>query len=289
MGPCERNFPGPLNVYIVIAKKRGIVMPNTEMIEERLRFLEIDQDVIEELRNAKQLIEPELDRMLEEFYAHLLDEPQVKRVFADDKSMERARAAQKDHWLQTLFDGKFKSAYFDKAQRIGRSHARVGLTPNWYIGGYAKMLVQFVQHVAVVAPKKGRDASPIIEALCKAVLLDLDLVIHCYLEAKDESMLGILARATKFTTDIEQLNTELGFVTAQVKESTEAITKDAKENEEHANQLASLCIHVDALTDKVKQIDERINKLKISDRLYVPKGSDQTGTFAKLKALILGE
>ena len=45
-------------------------MPNTEMIEERLRFLEIDQNVIEELQNARTFLEPELDRMLEKFYAH---------------------------------------------------------------------------------------------------------------------------------------------------------------------------------------------------------------------------
>lgn len=264
-------------------------MPHTEMIEERLRFLEIDQDVIEELRNARQLIEPELDRMLGEFYSHILNEPQVKRVFADDESIERARAAQKEHWLQTLFDGKFKSAYFDRAERIGRAHARVGLTPNWYIGGYSKMLVQFVQHISAAAAKEGRDPGPIIEAMCKAVLLDLDLVIHCYLEAKDESMLEILARVTKFTADMEQLNTELGSVTAQVIESTEAISRDAKENEEHANQLARLHIQVDALKDKVKQVDERISQLKTGDRLYLHKGGDQAGTFAKLKALILGE
>jgi len=264
-------------------------MPNTEMIEERLRFLEIDQEVIEELRNAKQLLKPELDRMLGEFYSHLLDEPQVKRVFADEESTKRARAAQKDHWLQTLFDGKFKSAYFDKAERIGRAHARVGLTPNWYIGGYSKMLVQFVQHISVSAAKEGLDASPIIGALCKAVLLDLDLVIHCYLEAKDESMLEILARATKFTADMGQLNTELGFMTAQVMESTEAISRHAEEKQEYASELANLNTQVGALTDKVKQIDERISQLKTGDRLYFHKGGEQTGTFAKLKALILGE
>ncbi|MDH3491458.1 MAG: protoglobin domain-containing protein [Gammaproteobacteria bacterium] len=264
-------------------------MPNTAIIEERLRFLEIDQEVIEELGNAKRLLEPEMDRMLEEFYSHILDEPQVKAIFADDKVIERAREAQKKHWLQTLFDGKFKSAYFDKAERIGRAHARVGLTPNWYIGGYSKMLAQFVQHISVAAAREGRDASPIIGALCKAVLLDLDLVIHCYLEAKDESMLEILARATKFTSDMDQLNTELSVMTAQVKESTEDMSKNANDNDRHASQLASLRIHVDALTDKAKQIDERISQLKTGDRLYLHKGSDQTGTFAKLKALILGE
>ena len=264
-------------------------MPKTEMIEERLRFLKIDQDVIEELRNAKRLLEPELDRMLENFYSHILDEPQVMAVFADDKAIERARAAQKNHWLQTLFGGKFKSTYFDKAERIGRAHARVGLTPNSYIGGYCMMLVQFIQYISVAAPKEGHDASPMIQAICKVVLLDLDLVIHCYLEAKDESMLEILRRATTFTTDMEKLNSELNLATAQVKASTKAMSEDATEKDQHASQLASLVVQVDALADKVKQIDERVGELKTGDRLYVPVGSDQTGTFAKLKALILGE
>jgi methyl-accepting chemotaxis protein len=264
-------------------------MPNTEMIEERLRFLEIDQEVIEELRNARQLLEPELDRMLDEFYSHLLDEPLVKAVFADDRSVERARQAQKNHWLKTLFGGEFKSTYFDKAERIGRSHARVGLTPNWYIGGYSKMLTQFIQHISVVAAKEGRNASPIIEALCKAVLLDLDLVIQCYLETKDKSMLEILSRATTFTADMEQLNAELSLAMAQVKVSAKALSKDAAESDQNTTQLASLFDQVDALEDKVKQVDERISNLKTGDRLYVHEGSDQTGTFAKLKALLLGE
>ena len=102
-------------------------------------------------------------------------------------------------------------------------------------------------------------------------------------------MLEILARATKFTSDMDQLNTELSFMTARVKESTEAMSKNANDIDRHASQLASLCIHVDALTDKAKQIDERISQLKTGDRLYVHKGSDQTGTFAKLKTLILRE
>ena len=264
-------------------------MPHIEMIEERLRFLEIDQDVTKELRNVRQILEPEMDRMLDEFYSHILDEPQVKAVFADDKAVERARQAQKNHWLKTLFGGKFEGAYFDQAERIGRAHARVGLTPNWYIGGYCNMLVKFIRHILAVAPKDGRDVSPTIEALSKAVLLDLDLVMHCYLEAKDRLMLDLLMRATRFTDELAEMNSELGIAAAQVKVSTEALSKDATENDRQAGQLAALLAKTDAVADKVKQIDERISKLKLDDRLYLHRGSEETGTFAKLKALVLGK
>jgi len=259
------------------------------MIEERLRFLEIDREVIGELLNARQYLEPELDRMLEQFYSHILNEPQVKAVFADDQSVERAKEAQKDHWLKTLLGGKFDSAYVDRAERIGQAHARVGLTPNWYIGGYCQMLVQFTEHISAVAQKKDVDASPIIAAICKAVLLDLDLVIHSYLEAKDRVMLDLLIRATKFTDDLTAMSGELNAASAQIKVAAGALSSGATENEAHAGQLAELLAQTDALTDKVKQIDERVSELKIKDRLYLQQGSEHTGTFSKLKALILGE
>lgn len=263
-------------------------MPHTEIINERLRFLEIDQDVIEELHNARQIVEPEIDGMLEHFYAHILDQPQVKLIFADDEAITRAREAQKNHWLKTLFGGEFESAYFDQAERIGRAHARVGLTPNWYIGGYCNMLVKFVRHISAVASKNGRDATPIVEAICKAVMLDLDLVVHCYLEAKDQVMVDLLMRATKFTDDLAEMNSELGAATAQISASTEALSKDATENDRQSGHLAMLLGQSDELADKVKQIDERIRELKFSGRPYLAPGTEHTGMFEKLRTLIIG-
>ena len=262
-------------------------MPHTEMMEERLRFLEIDQNVIEEIRHAKQFLEPEIGRILEQFYSHILDEPQVKALFADDESVERAQQAQKNYWLKTLFGGKFDSAYFDQAQRIGRAHAQIGLTLNWYIGGYSNMLVQVIQRISLQAPKWGRDPRPIIEAVSKVVMLDLDIVIHCYLEAKDRVMLDLLMRATRFIDELAEMSSELGLATAQIEVSTEALTKDTTKNEGQTETVKELLAHTGALADKVKQIDERISELKVTDQLYLKSGIEHTDTFANLRAQVL--
>ena len=52
------------------------------------------------------------------------------------------------------------------------------------------------------------------------------------------------------------------------------MSKTVDDSDRHASQLASLCIDVDALTDKAQQIDELISQLKTGDRLYVPQGGD---------------
>ena len=70
-------------------------MPYTELIEDRLRFIELDEHDIVELQQARQYIEPEIDAMLERFYEHVLSYPEFKALFEDEDSIQRARAAQK--------------------------------------------------------------------------------------------------------------------------------------------------------------------------------------------------
>ena len=77
-------------------------MSNTAQIEQRLRYLGIDDVVIDDLLSAREILEPKLDQMLDSFYARIMDEPELKDLFPDDQSMARARQAQKTHWLESF-------------------------------------------------------------------------------------------------------------------------------------------------------------------------------------------
>ena len=262
-------------------------MPNTAINEQRLRLLDIDQAVIENLRKAREILEPEFDRMLDTFYARISDEPQLKELFPDDESMARARNAQKNYWLKSLLAGEFTNDHFDRAELIGRAHARVGLTPSWYIGGYSNMLAQFIQRIAADAAEGGHDASPITEALCKAVLLDLDLVIHSYLEAKDRVILDLLLHATRAIDDLVEKNRDIRLASDKIKESAEVLLQDAIEDDGTTGPLEELLAQAKALTGNVRQLDTRIDKLKSGERLYLQSGGEHTGTFSQLVSRII--
>lgn len=261
-------------------------MPNTAMNEQRLRFLDIDKAVIENLRKAREILEPELDRMLGEFYERISDEPQLRELFPDDDSMARARSAQKNHWLNSLLAGDFTSDHFDRAELIGRAHARVGLTPNWYIGGYSKMLGQFIEHILAQASENRRDASPIVEALCKAVLLDLDLVIQSYLEAKDRVIFDLLLHATRAIDDLGETNGDIRLASDKIEESAGVLLQGAIDDERTA-ALDELLDQVKVLSANVQQLDARIDKLKSGERLYLQSGGEHTGTFSQLVSRII--
>jgi len=255
-------------------------MPHTELVADRLRFLEIDEEVVAELRRAREYIEPELDGMLARFYEHMMAERATAALFGDDETISRARSSQKAHWLEDLFGGRFGNSFFDKAERIGRAHARIGLEPRWYLGGYSRMLREFIECITKKAAADGRDPQATIQAVCKAVLLDIDLVMYCYLEAKDEAMRNVLARATNFAGDITELSTRLSVMTGNVEVTVASLPESgAVTDPAHIRNLRG---QVEALREQTSEIERRVGELQFGDRLYI---EDKSSTLARLKAL----
>lgn len=272
-------------------------MPHTQMMEERLSFLNIDHNTLSELRNAKDILEPAMDDMLDRFYSHILKEPDLRALFVDEDSIDSARSAQKNYWLTTLFDGKYDNTYFEKAAQIGRVHARVGLTPNWYIGGYCLMLGQFIELISNKYSDTGEPTTQIIQAVSKAVFLDMDLVIHSYLDAKDSSMRQILHRATNFTADVTALSDDLNTTATQIKATADTLSAEVVGQlgtpSEHVGdsveRINELLAQTEQLFKQTAQLDERLKGLQFSDRLYIADSNPESGLIARLKAMLLGK
>jgi methyl-accepting chemotaxis protein len=178
-------------------------------IEQRLQFLEFDEETRAQLRKAREHVGSAIEVLLDRFYTHILKQPELRSLFTDADAIQRARNAQKRYWLDTLFDGQHGPAYFDRAEQVGKVHARIELTPNWYMGAYCYMLNQFVGVIADEYAQDGKTVGLIVQALNKAAALDMELVIDSYLEAKDAAMREILRRATSFADDAKHLHDDL--------------------------------------------------------------------------------
>ncbi|PTM92095.1 globin-coupled sensor protein [Mycoplana dimorpha] len=163
-------------------------------LERRLDYLGLDANGRKELRNLKSFLERELAPALDRFYAIVRNSPEVSHLFSSDAHMAHAKNAQLSHW-GNIANADFSSDYAAKVHSIGKVHARIGLEPRWYIGGYALV----VEHLLTAAlkemwPKAGlfsraettaADAAARLSSLIKAVFLDMDLSISVYMDASD--------------------------------------------------------------------------------------------------------
>jgi methyl-accepting chemotaxis protein len=166
-------------------------MSDRDGLKKRLEFLGLDQGA-PALRHLRGAIDKALRPALGAFYDRIKATPDVRRFFADDAHIERAKSAQEGHW-SGIAAGAYDGQYVERVRRIGEAHARVGLEPRWYIAGYALVLEQLTTAVVDASwpkgfgvPRDGREKlARAVGAIIKAGLLDMDLAIGVYLEAKD--------------------------------------------------------------------------------------------------------
>ena len=112
-------------------------------LHERLDFMGVDERMRAALRELRPSIADSISPALDVFYKKASQTPATSRLFSDARHIEHAKSKQIEHW-QVIAAAEFGSEYAGKVQAIGRTHARLGLEPRWYIGGYALITEQLL-------------------------------------------------------------------------------------------------------------------------------------------------
>jgi methyl-accepting chemotaxis protein len=152
-------------------------------LARRSAFMRLDAAACARLREAWTVVEPGLDGLLDRFYGHLATHPEMAAMLARHaaRGIEGLKQAQREHWRR-LFSGRFDAAYEAGVRRVGKAHARIGLDPRWYYGGYALALGEIGRLIAARTRWNAPRAAALMDAVTAAVLLDMDLAIEVYFE-----------------------------------------------------------------------------------------------------------
>jgi len=166
-------------------------------LEQRLNFVGFDAAASTRMQALAPDVLRHLGPALDRFYGKVRQTAEVARFFGNDEHMAKAQAAQSNHW-QSIAVGRFDDAYAAASHAIGNRHARIGLEPSWYVGGYAlivETVVKGVMHdwMERQAPtaRKRKPAELVAEAdvmgahiadLIKAVMIDVDIAVTTYFE-----------------------------------------------------------------------------------------------------------
>jgi two-component system, NtrC family, sensor kinase len=156
-------------------------------LRTRKAFVGLDLAAARALQALRPWMEAHVHEVVEEFYAHLLRFEQPRWLLADPQRLAHVKAAQTDSLL-SFTAGHFDMAYVAGRLAIGRTHARVGVTPQWYLGAFstfARILLPKIQAHYQDRPLTGVAA---IKALIAVMHLDMQLAIDAYLEASQEAL-----------------------------------------------------------------------------------------------------
>ena len=152
-------------------------------IDVRTTFMRLSPASRTALSEAWAIIQPSLDQVLTVFYDHLKRTPETAALLEAQarRGLDGLKDAQRKHW-ERLFTGSFGADYVAGVRRVGEAHARIGLDPRWYLGGYALALAEMGRLVGAKHRWNGRHAAEVMAAVTSAVFLDMDLALSVYFE-----------------------------------------------------------------------------------------------------------
>ncbi|WP_363346890.1 methyl-accepting chemotaxis protein [Methylocystis echinoides] len=166
-------------------------------VNDRLAFIGLNDAARQSLVAIRPILEKELSPGLDEFYRHVTAHPKMRGLFSDASRAEAAKQKQIQHWLG-IASGDFGQQFVEVGAAVGRAHARMGIAPRWYIGGYALILTMLAAKViearwpkAVFGARatNGKQVAEEISALIKPTLLDMDVGVSVYLDVLEERRL----------------------------------------------------------------------------------------------------
>jgi len=158
-------------------------------MDERLSFIGMDAGARAKLRSLKPLVDEAIGPALTRFYDKVRSIPHTAKFFSGDQHMDAAKGRQAQHW-RVIVDAQFSADYSQAVRGIGKAHARLGLEPRWYIGGYAIVVEGLIRAAVDKGWSSGlfgrggkrEDLADALTALVKATLLDIELSVSIYLE-----------------------------------------------------------------------------------------------------------
>lgn len=157
-------------------------------------------------------IEALADPIVAEFYRHQLTVAEIGAIISDADTLARLKASMRSYVLR-LFDGQYGMDYANARLRIGKVHARIGVSPKLYVAS----IHQLDSLLRRTATRHG--ATPeMLDSLHKLILFDLQLVFDTYIQ-------GLVSEVETARDEVQAYSETLE---ARVAERTEEIARVAR-------------------------------------------------------------
>lgn len=157
---------------------------------EEIPFTTLSDQNYRSFPKVKALIERYGDKALETLYAQIAGHEHTSALLSTPELRSRASRAQLNHWLE-LFSGRFDEEAVGRCNRIGQVHAKVGLSPSLYIGGYAMVLEEIITQ-AMGRSLMNRKMAKVISTLVKTALLDMSAALQAYFIEEEKARMATI-------------------------------------------------------------------------------------------------
>jgi heam-based aerotactic trancducer len=206
------------------------------------------------LRQAGNLVRPHTKQIVEAFYSHLGQFPELAGIMASTGKTFEDLKKTNPAYLEQIWRAEFGSDYFENRQKIGQIHAMIGLAPKWFYGAYSSYLQVIIPLIASKNRFHPRKAAEFILAFQKALLLDQELIIESYIHY------GFLAEMTEIADDnirsSKAISSSSNGVRSAANECSQAMHEIALASQSVANTSEQLSITTKSAAESAERLSD---------------------------------
>ncbi|MEP4485814.1 MAG: protoglobin domain-containing protein [Halioglobus sp.] len=158
---------------------------------------------LEVIRGFSKSVEPEMPRVIAEWYDWLRTQPEFEIFFPDSATLERVKSVQESYWDEFMV-ARVDQDYLDRRRRVGETHARIGLPLNTYFAGMNKFL-ELLSEIAQKQVESGDARFTLNTALAKLTHLDTAIVVDTYNQMVEDTLTAQAKSLMEMSTPVTHI------------------------------------------------------------------------------------
>lgn len=167
------------------------------------QLYKISDEDIASIRNLGEFMLPQMDHMVHNWYEWLMQQPEYEEFFSDSQVLAHAQKMQHIYWQQFI-EAKIDDRYVESRQRIGETHARIGLSMTIFFAGMS------IFHDLFSKIMEKRDLSfaeqvGTIDAVSKLLHLDTGIVCEVYTIMSNDTIASQSKSLMEMSTPVTQI------------------------------------------------------------------------------------
>lgn len=186
---------------------------NHSRLQKQLQLLDLTTEDLAVIKQLQPLAKDLIPKMVEQFYAAISLSPELVNIINRTSHIDRLKVTLHKH-LSDIFECNINDSYIHERKAIAETHVRIGLQSKWYIASFQSLTSTFTNFVNELDISKN-DAIRAINAFCKIINFEQQLVIEAY--EKEEDRIRTEATETKISlvTTIQKTAEELNSISEE--------------------------------------------------------------------------
>ena len=236
-------------------------------------YIGLTQQDIDLLCSAKDFFLAHKQELIDETCDALLTQPFLKQIAQREST--RPRLAQVvDYYIDSLLSPRIDDAYIASRARIGQTHIRVHVPPEW-VQATAILLIQLVY--AKLPPQTDPQ---LVMAAVKRLLFDNIFIVGEYVRGMMEKNAATVQQLETWETGIKQIIEKVAVISQQQRTSSDNLTVTQQEIAAAMRDLLESIKGIHTISDFIMEMAEQSNLLGLNAAIEAARAGESGRGFS---------